>query len=146
MIRIVSMLCVAAVLGVVAATFCTCGIGLVSGTSTWCGLPLFWFIGFPMAIVSALVFGAPVAFIYRRFGLVQWWQFVLGATIAAIPFWFELAEPFDSPRWKQSGFFDSLNYLGSGAFAGLFYWWFVTKFQAEPPSNPSLHTDPLAGQ
>jgi hypothetical protein len=40
-----SMLAVAAVMGVMAATFFTCGVGLANGTSTWCGLPLAWRTG-----------------------------------------------------------------------------------------------------
>ena len=120
--RIGCMLGMSAVIGVVAASVSTCGVGLVLGTDTWCGLGYVWLLGFPFAIASALVLGPPAMVIFRWLRLGRWWHFVLGGTILAAPLWFELAQPFTSPRWAESGFFDSLNYLGSGALAGLSYW------------------------
>lgn len=122
-----SMLGVAAVIGVTGATFTTCGVGLAHGTGTWCGLPLVWFIGFPIAIVAALIFGLPLALLFWKFRLTNWWQFGMAGFTCAVPFWFELAEPFTSVRWAQSGFYDSLNYLGSGLAGGLAYWWICQK-------------------
>lgn len=75
-----------------------------------------------MAILCALVLGLPAYAAMRRWNLDRWWQFTLGGFVLAVPFWNELAQPFGSVRWAQSGFFDSLNYLGSGAVGGLVFW------------------------
>ena len=125
--RTMSMLAVAAVIGVTGATFTTCGVGLAHGTSTRCGLPLVWFIGFPFAIVAALIFGLPLALLFWKLRWARWWQFGMAGLICAIPFWMELAEPFTSVRWAESGLYDSLNYLGSGLAGGLVYWWICQK-------------------
>jgi hypothetical protein len=117
-----SMLGLAAVIGVAIATFTTCGVGLVHGTGTWCALPLVWFIGFPLAIIAAFVFGLPPAFLFWKLHPTRWWQFGITGFICAIPVWIALAEPFTSVRWAQSGLHDSLNYLGSGLAGGLAYW------------------------
>ena len=126
--RTISMLGFAAVIGVVAATFTTCGIGLAHDTGTWCALPFVWFIGFPVAITTAIIFGLPLTLIFRKLRLTKWWQFGLTGFVCAMPIWSELAEPFSSARWVQSGFYDSLNYLGSGCAGGLAYWWITRKF------------------
>jgi len=122
MIRTISMLFVAAIIGVALATSTTCGVGLFNGTSNWCALPLVWFVGFPIALMVALILGVPFAIIFAKLGFRQWWQFLIAAILVSVPVWYELAQPFESVRWHQSGFYDSLNYLGSGAFAGLAYW------------------------
>lgn len=134
--RTLALLCLAAVLGVVTATTSTCGIGLVAGTTTWCWLPGLWLFAFPIAIAFALVLGFPMALLFRRLGLAHWWQFAIGGTSIAIPFWLEAALPFASARWEQSGFYDSLNYLGSGVFSGLWFWWLYQR----PRPMPSNHT------
>ncbi|MDO9334181.1 MAG: hypothetical protein Q7T57_06650, partial [Dehalococcoidales bacterium] len=77
--------------------------------------------------VSAVILGLPAHLAFRRLGLRSWWQFMLGGLIFAVPVWYSLAEPFESPRWIQSGFFDSLNYLGSGAIAGFAFWWLAIR-------------------
>lgn len=125
--RTTSMLGFAAVIGVTAATFTTCGVGLAHGTGTWCALPLFWLIGFPMAIVAALIFGLPLALIFWKLRLTPWWQFGIAGVVSAIPMWIELSQPFTSVRWAQSGLYDSLNYLGSGLAGGIAYWWISRK-------------------
>ena len=125
--RTMSMLGVAAVIGVTIATFTTCGVGLAHGTGTWCALPLVWFIGFPLAITNALIFGLPLAFLFCKLRLTRWWQFAVTGFICATPVWIELAEPFTSVRWAQFGLYDSLNCLGSGLAGGLAYWWISQK-------------------
>lgn len=125
--RTASMLGFAAVIGVVVATSTTCGVGLAHGTGTWCALPLAWFIGFPLAIIAALILGLPLAFLFWKLRLTRWWQFGITGFLCAIPAWMELAEPFASVRWAQSGLYDSLNYLGSGLAGGLAYWWICQK-------------------
>jgi hypothetical protein len=140
MIRISVLMCLAAILGVVVATSSSCVVGLGTGTGTWCGLPWFWLVGFPVALVSTLLLGVPTAFIFRKFHFERWWQFIIGGAAVAVPFWYQLAQPFGSARWQQSGFFDTLNYLGSGAFGGLFFWWLLRKLDGEL-SNQSLNTD-----
>lgn len=126
-LRTMSMLGFAAVIGVAIATFTTCGVGLACGTGAWCALPLVWFIGFPLAVIAALVFGLPLALLFWKLRLARWWQFGITGFICAIPVWIELAEPFTSVRWMQSGLYDSLNYLGSGLAGGLAYWWICQK-------------------
>jgi hypothetical protein len=135
MFRMLSMLAAAAIMGVMAATFFTCGVGLVNGTATWCALPLAWLVGFPFAILAAIVFGVPLTFIFWKLGLQRWWQFALTGVVAALPLWYDLAAPFHSPRWQSSGVYDSLNYLGSGFGAGLAYWWIGQKFGVQAPSR-----------
>jgi ABC-type spermidine/putrescine transport system permease subunit II len=125
--RIVVLLLLAAVVGVVGATAVTCGVGLASGTSTWCGLPLYWVVGIPPAAISAVVLGLPAYLLFRKLGFLRWWQFIIGGTVLALPFWYEFAQPFSSARWHASGFFDSLNYLGSGAVAGFAFWWSAVR-------------------
>ena len=127
MLRTVGLLCLAAVLGVFFATAGTCGIGLLSGTGTWCGLPLYWFIGFPPAIMFALVFGIPAHFVFQRLRLRRWWQFAIAGFLFSLPFWYSLAQPFSSARWSQSGFYDSCNYIGSGIVAAVIYWWLTVR-------------------
>ena len=129
MLRVIGLLCLAAVIGVAIATAGTCGVGLLTGTSTWCGLPLYWLFGFPPAIAFAVALGFPAYLVFRRLGLRSWWQFTLGGLLSAVPFWYSLAQPFESARWVQSGLFDSLNYLGSGALAGLVFWWLAVRGQ-----------------
>ena len=127
MLRTIGTLCIAAMLGVVGASSTTCGIGLLSGISTWCGFPLVWLVGFPLAIVTSVVLGFPALIIFRKLGFSQWWQFIIGGLLLAVPVWYELAQPFTSTRWLHAGFFDSLNYLGSGMFGGLAFWWFSAR-------------------
>ena len=116
-----SLLALAALLGLATATVSACGVGLLLGTDTWCS-PLAFFFGAPFALTAALLGGAPLCFVFRRLHLVRPWQFALGGLLCALPFWYLLATPFSSPRWHHAGGFDSLNYLGSGVFGGLFFW------------------------
>ena len=131
--RATAMLAFAAAIGVTAATSTTCGVGLAHGTGTWCALPLVWLIGFPIAIVVALIFGLPLALVFRKLRLTRWWQFALAGFTCAVPTWMDLAEPFTSVRWAQSGLYDSLNYLGSGCAGGLAYWWISQKVCRREP-------------
>lgn len=121
------MLAVAAIIGVATATVTTCGVGLVQGTGTWCGLHWTWLIGFPLAVIAAIIFGLPLEFLFRKWRITRWWQYGLTGFICAIPVWIQLAQPFTSFRWKHPGLYDSLNYLGSGVASGLAYWWICQK-------------------
>jgi hypothetical protein len=123
MLLIASMLALAAILGVASAVAVTCGVGVALGTTTWCS-PLIWSVGSLIAIVVALVAGLPLYGVFLRRRLVQWWQFALTGMLCAVPIWYLLASPFSSARWHMAGAFDSLNYLGSGVFTGLIFWWF----------------------
>ena len=126
MTRIIQLLCCAALLGVAIASSATCGVGLLSGTGTWCtAIPFMWLVGMPLAVASALLLGVPTFMLYQRLALRRWWQFLLGGALAAIPLWYHLAAPFASVRWDRSGLFDSLEYLGSGAAAGVAFWYLV---------------------
>jgi hypothetical protein len=121
---IAGLLCVAAVAGVIAATTLTCGVGLLSGTATWCGI-LIPLVGTPVAIVCALVAGIPAYLLFRQLNVSKWWHYALGGVVIAVPTWYELAMPFSSSRWHHAGAFDSLNYLGSGLFAGLTFFFLL---------------------
>lgn len=116
-----SLAALASILGVTAAAMSSCGIGLALGTGTWCS-PAIWFIGSFFAMAAALIGGLPMWFLFRRLGLERHWQYVLGGMLCALPLWYALAQPFDSARWQHAGGLDSLNYLGSGAFGGFFFW------------------------
>jgi hypothetical protein len=124
---VAALLSLAAIIGVSAATSTSCGIGLLAGTSTWCGLLLFWLVGWPIAAITAIVLGLPTYLAFKRLGLVRWWQFALGGALLAVPFWYQLAQPFSSARWASSGSYDSINYLGSGFLAGLALWWLSAR-------------------
>lgn len=125
-----SLALLAAILGVTAASLSSCGIGLALGTGTWCS-PATWFVGLIFAMIVALIGGLPMWFLFRRLGLERHWQYVLGGVICALPLWYELAQPFDSARWQHAGGFDSLNYLGSGAFGGFFFWLLLKRVRSD---------------
>jgi len=112
-------LAIAAALGAMAATSLTCAVGLARGTDTWCGLGFIWLVAIPMAVVCALVVGIPLYLVFRWLHLHSWWQYTLAGAIAAVPGWIALAQPFASVRWEQSGFYDTLNYLGTGSLSAL---------------------------
>lgn len=128
----------ASILGVTVAVLSSCGIGLMQGTDTLCS-PLIWFVGSLVAIVTSLVGGLPMWLLFRRFGLERHWQYALGGMLCALPGWYMLAQPFDSARWHHAGGFDSLNYLGSGAFGGFFFWLLLKSMRHDP--NNAAHVD-----
>ncbi|MGZ3183399.1 MAG: hypothetical protein ACXU8N_13240 [Telluria sp.] len=113
----------AGVIGVVCGTTFTCGAGLLAGTGSWCALPLFWFIGFPIGIGSASTLGIPAVFMCRRFGRTRWWQYAAAALVASIPVYIAFNAPFDSPRWQRSGVFDSMECIVAALAAGIAFWW-----------------------
>ena len=133
-----SLAVIAAILGVTMAVLSSCGIGLVLGTGTWCS-PLVWFVGSLLAIATSLVGGVPMWFLFRRLGLERHWQYVLGGMLCALPAWYGLAQPFDSARWHHAGGFDSLNYLGSGAFGGLFFWFLSKQIRNDALQQDGSH-------
>ena len=116
---VIFCLALAAAVGAIAATSLTCGVGLARGTDTWCGLGSIWIAAIPLAVVCAVAAGTPMFFMFRWLRLEAWWQYTLAGAAAAVPGWFLLARPFTSARWEQSGLYDSLNYLGTGALAAL---------------------------
>ena len=122
LLRTIFMLGGAAIIGVTGATSATCGAGLLHGTGTFCDFPLIWFIGFPFAITIAIILGLPGVIFFRKFHLTKWWHFGIAGLICSVPLWWVLAQPFTSARWAHAGFYDSLNYLGSGFGGGLAYW------------------------
>ena len=120
------LLCLASVAGILGASSATCGVGLIQGTSTWCGVHLMLLFGAPIAIAVALILGYPAYALFRRWNLRHWWMFALGGLVLAIPIWYALVSPIGGARWEAAGFYDSVNYLGTGLFAGLAFWW-LTK-------------------
>lgn len=127
LLPVIAWLIASALIGVTGATSLTCGVGLAMGTDTWCGLGWFWLIGWPFAVVISVVLGLPIYFLFRWLGLHSWWHFAIGGVLLAAPLWYELAQPFQSPRWQVAGAFDTLNYLGSGLLGGLVFWWAVFR-------------------
>ena len=75
----------------------------------------------------AVLLGLPASLLFQKVGFRRWWQFALGGVAFAVPYWYSLAEPFSSPRWAEVGFFDSLNYLGSGLAGGIAFWWLSVR-------------------
>jgi hypothetical protein len=144
MLRLVGLLSLAAVIGVTIATAGTCGVGLTVGTNTWCGLPLYWIVGFPPAIATSVVLGLPAYFIFKRYRIHSALVFALGGLLFAVPLWYFFAQPFDSPRWQQSGLFDSLNYLGSGFLGGFAFWLCVRRESKDDLTRRS--SGPLRGR
>jgi len=114
-------------LGVAGATTTSCAIGLSQGTNTWCGLVWLWPLGTLLAIPTALLIGVPAYFFMRTLGLARWWQYLLGGILVAAPLWVGLSQPFTSIRWQQSGLFDTINYLGSGALGAVAFWWLIGR-------------------
>ena len=123
MLLVVRLLVLAALVGVGVATSSACAIGLTAGTATWCGFPIVWPVAALIAIPIAVLFGVPADWLFRKLGFQRWWHFLLGGVLLALPVWYELAAPFESARWQSSGFFDTVNFIGSGAIGGLAYWW-----------------------
>jgi hypothetical protein len=134
---IAGFLCIAAVVGIVAASTTTCVVGLSTGTDTWCGA-LIPVAGAPIAIIYALVAGLPAYFLFRRLRFASWWQYALGGLLVAVPAWYVLSRPFSGASWKYGafGYFESLNHLGSGLFAGLVFYFLV---RTRRPTGNSTH-------
>ena len=63
--------------GVTGASAATCGMGLLSGTSTWCS-GLIWFVGNALGIATAILLGFPVALLYRKARITHWSAFLVG--------------------------------------------------------------------
>ena len=121
-LSVIGLLILSSILGVLGATSVTCGVGLIQGTSTWCGFDTMLLAGAPIAIPVALVLGYPTYLIYRRWNLKRWWMFALGGLVLAVPMWYVLVSPIGGSRWEAAGVHDSMNYLGTGLFAGLAFW------------------------
>ena len=132
---IAGFLCLAAIAGVMIATTASCLIGLSIGTGTWCSPGLMAISGVPIAVVCALVAGLPAYLLFRRLHFTSWWHYALGGLLIAVPGWYLMAMPFSSPRWQSAGFFDSLNYLGSGLCAGVVFYFLVRMQSVHRASN-----------
>ncbi len=126
-VEAVLMLAVCAAAGAMSATTFTCAVGLANGTDTWCGVGYFWLAAIPLAIVIAWVAGAELLWPFTRLKLNAWWHYALAGGIAALPVWGLLAQPFTSVRWQQSGFYDSLNYLGTGVASAVLFWFLFVR-------------------
>jgi hypothetical protein len=113
---------IAATFGVMSATSLACGVGLLNGTNTWCGVGYIWIVAIPLAIAFSFIIGLPLHFIFSRFRLRAWWQFGVAGALAAMPIWLDLAKPYASVRWQQSGLYDTIDYIGTGVLAALTYW------------------------
>lgn len=130
-------LTLSAAIGTMAATSFTCGVGLLRGTETWCGLGYIWIVAIPIAVAVALVLGTPLCLIFYWLRLKAWWQYTVAGVLVATPVWASLAQPFASARWQQSGFYDTLNYLGSGALSALAFHFLVPKVsRTRSPAQP----------
>jgi len=124
----------AAALGVMSSTGLMCGFGHFYSPTTTCDLRLFWMFGIPIAVAFALLIGFPGTLLFKKFKLFRWWQFVLGATLIAVPFYIFMGEPFKLNRNWDDYEFDIFLYLGSGALSGLFYWFFASIFKHKDAS------------
>jgi hypothetical protein len=116
------LLALCAGLGSMAATTLSCAVGLLNETDAWCGAGYIWIIAVPLAIGVAWLAGAVLLWPFAKMKLNAWWHYVIAGLAVASPIWLLLAQPFTSVRWQQSGVYDSLNYLGTGAIAALLFW------------------------
>ena len=114
-------LAIAGAVGTMVATAFTCGVGLLKGTHAWCGLQYIWLAAVPLSVLVALLAGPVLHVLFQRFRIQAYWQYALAGGIASLPLWVVLAQPFESVRWRQSGLYDTLNYVGTGLLAAVFY-------------------------
>jgi hypothetical protein len=121
-IKLTLLLAASAAMGTMAATSVTCGVGLINGTDTWCGVGYFWILAVPISIVVAWITGALLLLPFNKLKLKAWWHYAVAGLIAAVPVWMSFAQPFSSLRWQQSGPYDSLNYLGTGLISSVLFW------------------------
>lgn len=127
LLRTGARLALAGAAGVLGASLLGCAFGLLRLDAGSCyAIPLYLVFGSPLAAATALVLGGPACLLFRWMGWARWWQFAAGGLLLALPLWWELAQPLDSPRWQFAGLRDSVVYLGTGLFAGLYFWWLVT--------------------
>ena len=119
---ILACLAIAATAGAMSATTITCGVGLLRGTKTWCGLGFVWLVAIPASVTVAAIAGPILHFAFWRLRFHAVWHFAMAGVVASLPLWFALAQPFGPARWQQSGLYDTLNYVGTGLLAALCYW------------------------
>ena len=118
--------------GSVAATFiATLGMGIFSSEVSigqFASVVLVYsLIGSVVAIVSAFLIGWPLSLLFRRLGLMGWWQYCIGGAVCAFPFWFAWFYPFNTGHWYAYRASNSTYFYSVGAIAGFIYWWYVVR-------------------
>ena len=126
---------ISAILGVLSASYSTCGIDILFFTPKTCDMEKILPFGIAIGVAFALLLGFPISRLFKKLKLFRWWQFVLGATLIATPFYIVVGEPLTA-SWSDSGHFFFILYLGSGAFSGLYYWVFACVFKYEDAVVP----------
>ncbi|NQD37806.1 hypothetical protein HPT27_12285 [Permianibacter sp. IMCC34836] len=134
--KLLGQLAVSAVAGVVMATSGGCGVLMLQGSDAVCGLGWVWLFAIPTAVIFSILLGLPTLLLFKRVGFQRWWHYMLGGALIAAPFWYSLAGPFDSARWHHASLYDSINYLGSGAMAGLALWLAEFEFAKRQSARP----------
>jgi hypothetical protein len=130
---------VAATLGVLSATYMSCGVDMMSHPMMTCDAEKILPFGIAIGAAFALLIGYPTSRLFMKLKYFRCWQFVLGATLIATPFYVIMGEPFKTD-WADNGRVFFILYLGSGAFSGLYYWVFECIFKYEDvvlPDEPS---------
>jgi hypothetical protein len=118
--------------GSVAAVFIsTVGMGLFSSEVSegqFVSVVLIYsLVGSVFAVFSAFIFGSPLSLLFRRFGLVRWWQYCMGGAVCAFPFWFAWFYPFNTGHWVAFRVSNSAYFYSVGVIAGFIYWWCVVR-------------------
>ena len=126
---------IAAALGVISTTGLMCGVDPIFNPARSCEVRVFWMFGIPIAVVCAIVIGLPATLLFKKFKLFRWWQFVLGSTLIAVPFFIAIDEPLQFDKsWSDLGF-EMFTFFGTAALAGLYYWFLAHITEVTTSAN-----------
>ena len=82
----------------------------------------FAFFALPIAYISAAAFGAPLFWLFRRNGWLDWWQVMLGGMASAVPCAAVLALGNPGALGRAEGLVVPLLCLGVGGAVALVFW------------------------
>ena len=118
---------IAPALGSFVATFIMCLTPEVASHQFGGVLITYSIIGTIFGIISALLFGWPLALLFQRFKLNNLWHFILGGFFCALPFWVAWFYPFNSGHWEANKYINSIYFFSVGIFSGAIYWYLVIR-------------------
>lgn len=123
-------------LGVFIATFAMCLSPEVASHQFLWVLFTYSLIGAVFGIISAFMFGWPIALVFQRFNAAKLWHYVLGGFVCALPFWAAWFYPFNTGHWEAFKISNSIYFFGVGILSGAIYWYLVVRDQH---TNKSLN-------